>query len=46
MKQSAKPSNKLKHVWLNMEKEWFNKAWEEYRKQHEFVFEFTTSYTH
>ena len=27
-----------------MGREWYNKAWEEYRKQYELIFEFTTPY--
>jgi len=37
---------KLKHLRLDMGKEWHNKAWEQYRKDHGLVFEFTTPYTH
>jgi len=37
-------SKKLKHVRLDMGREWYNKVWEEYRKQHRLIFEFTTPY--
>jgi len=29
-----------------MGQEWYNKAWEEYRKQYRLIFEFTTPYAH
>jgi len=37
---------KLKRIRLDMGQEWYNKAWEEYRKWYGLIFEFTTSYMH
>jgi len=38
--------NKMKQVRFDMGREWFNKVWGEYRKQHRLIFEFTTPYMH
>ena len=37
---------KLRRVRLDMGREWHNRAWEEYRKRHGLVFEYTTPYAH
>jgi len=37
---------KLRRVRLNIGREWHNRAWEEYRKRHGLVFEYTTPYVH
>jgi len=37
---------KLKRIRLDMGREWYNKAWEEYRKRYGLIFEFTTPYAH
>jgi len=39
-------SRKLKQVRLDMGKEWFNNAWEEYRKSQGLEFKYTTPYVH
>jgi len=39
-------SRKLKQVRLDMEKEWFNNAWEEYRKSQGLEFKYITPYAH
>ena len=39
-------SKKLKHVRLDIGREWYNKAWEEYKKQYELIFEFITPYVY
>jgi len=45
-KAEHQTGNKIKRVRLDMGREWFNKAWEEYRKRHGLIFEFTTPYAH
>ena len=45
-KAERQTGNKIKRVRLDMGREWFNKAWEKYRKRHGLIFEFTTPYAH
>ncbi|KAJ3552615.1 hypothetical protein NP233_g12840 [Leucocoprinus birnbaumii] len=37
---------KLKQVRMDMGREWYNQAWEDYRQEHGLRFEFMTPYTH
>jgi len=37
---------KIKRVWLDMGREWYNQVWEQYRQNEGLDFEFTILYTH
>ena len=46
VKAERQTGKKLRRVRLDMGREWYNKTWEEYRREQGLIFEFTTPYTH